>query len=302
MENESEAERAFTTKCRAGDVAACRSLLLLLAKRQDRAREAELTLIKVVAQSADAGDIELLASQLASLANFRLAEQAYRGAIAKGRNDSRFQLALLLLAQPDRRREADPLIAECIASATGDELNNFAGALAKEGGWDQLAELFFRAAIRAGCNYACFNLANLLSRQQRFQEAEQEYMAAIAAGLVTAYNNYGNLLCSQSGREAEAEQAFLKAIAAGENKAFKNLGNLLARRAGRESDAEKAYRSAIQNGNENAQIGLWQLLKRQPGRERESQELFEKVKQFLNVPEELVDFLSSTNGGDVDPR
>jgi tetratricopeptide (TPR) repeat protein len=280
MDNEAHAEQILKARCEAGDTRSCQRLILMLAPRSDRVGEAESLLRKLIAKLAGS-EIELLASQLTSIGNIRLSEQAYRGAIAKGGGGARFQLALLLFAQPNRKSESDLLFKEVIESSTADELNTYGVTLANSGGWDEVAERMYQAATQKGNRYAWFNLANLLARQKRIQEAEQAYKAAIAGGLAIAHNNYGNLLSSQPGRGTEAEQAFLKAIAAGETKAYKNLANMIARQPGREKEAEELFKAAIAQGEKNAYVGLWQLLQRQPGREREAQEAEKNMMELL---------------------
>lgn len=117
-----------------------------------------------------------------------------------------------------------------------------------------------------------FSLGVALEFDYRSPLAEQAYRLAGSASSGRAYNNLGNLLSRQSGREAEAEAAFQTAIDLGSTAAPLELGNLLVVQEGREGDAEAAYRVAIGHGSLPALNNLGVLFLRQPGREAEAEE------------------------------
>ncbi len=60
---------------------------------------------------------------------------------------------------------------------------------------------------------------------------------------------------STTGGDFDDERSCREAIAAGDTGAWNNLGNLLARQTGREDEAEAAYREAITTGDTRAWYG-----------------------------------------------
>ena len=135
------------------------------------------------------------------------------------------------------------------------------------------AENRYRSAADDGQKLAPYNLANLLSRQGRLQEAERWYKRAIELDDFDALVNLGNDLAEQDGRAAEAEDYYRRAIARHDVKGYYNLAVLLSHEEGRAAEAEQLYIAAATAGHPKAAYNLGFLLLEQ-GRDAEAEQWY----------------------------
>jgi hypothetical protein len=149
--------------------------------------------------------------------------------------------------QQDLDDKAEQAYRKAAEAGDGSAMNNLAILLERQGRADQ-AEHWYRQAISIGGSTvadATFNLAGLLHRQDHPETAEQWYRKAAATGHAAAMTSLGTLLADH-GHLDQAEQWYRQAAEAGDADAMLKLSALLAEQ-GHSDEAEHWNRKAAPN-------------------------------------------------------
>lgn len=184
----------------------------------------------------EAGHRAGLADLLAAQGRKAEAEAGYRAALSREpRHPAAIALTGLLLAQ-GRAAEALPFIEPQAARASADAYVLAAAAAALNAvGRKGEAEILYRRALALEPNLALLehNLAAVLEEMQRYPEAEEAALRAIAKGSATSVGVLGRALQGQD-KLAEAEQAFRVAVSQrpGEPGVHRDLAELVWLRTG----------------------------------------------------------------------
>ncbi|WP_157357236.1 serine/threonine-protein kinase [Amycolatopsis nigrescens] len=159
----------------------------------------------------------------------------------------RDQVLAAMSKTPERRPTAHDILGSLISSGTPApaEVPDVEAPRAAPSGADP-AEVSYRRAAEAGDATAMHDLADLLRKSYRTEEAEHWYRKAIDAGAIFAPVNLG-LLYDQRGELDEAEHWYRKAVDNGVTAAMANLGALHEKR-GQLDEAERWYRKAADAG------------------------------------------------------
>ncbi|MEZ0095919.1 tetratricopeptide (TPR) repeat protein [Streptacidiphilus sp. EB129] len=142
-----------------------------------------------------------------------------------------------------------------------------------------VAEAALRPLIEESLD-AALNLATILTRTGRPEEAEVLCRRTAEGGQAAAWCRLAALLHPQEDREEEAEDAYRRAIEGGHGHANRGLGDLLAE-VNRDDGAEVAYTEALAAGVDEAWCGLGDILAR-AGRREESNTAFRNAAESPN--------------------
>lgn len=103
--------------------------------------------------------------------------------------------------------------------------------------------------MSSGDKEAGLDLGDVYEAAGRYAEAEQAYLDAIGAGVLSGYISYGNLLDDHLGRPEDAERQYQAALEAGVDVpwALYNL-SVLYRNQGRREESRAFYAAALEAG------------------------------------------------------
>ncbi|NHO82715.1 lipopolysaccharide assembly protein LapB [Micromonospora sp. CMU55-4] len=194
--------------------------------------------------------------QLASAADMRdvrrYAEAIYRRSLALGNAESGFWLGLMLWDQ-GRKGEAVDVLRRASSMGSKDAIEAFSDY----GPTDEAIGLL-RRLLTTGDSLPLYDvrltIARLLDDGGRFDEAEEEYLQAIAEKRKNAVFYYA-LRLQKRGIASEALNWFLRALDAGDLAASESACRLLVKE-GRFVEARAIYEAAKSRGDERAQ-GWW---------------------------------------------
>ncbi|MFI4996299.1 MAG: tetratricopeptide repeat protein [Hyphomicrobiales bacterium] len=250
-----------------------------------------------------------LASKLAD-------EQEARGVLPRGRTETMFLRAMVLVRE-GHRKDAEPLLRrisshEEVRSEVAISCHVLAGMISRTNRVD--AERLFRKSIAQkevlndlpGLAHSLHSLANLLSRDPRQQEeAEGLYRRSIEIlerlgdrhGIAQTLHSLANLLSRDPRQQEEVEGLYRRSIEIGEDlgdqygvaQRLHSLANFLGRNPRRHEEAEVLYRRSIKIGEDlgnqhhvaQTLHSLANLLRRDPRRHEEAERLYRRSIEIL---------------------
>jgi tetratricopeptide (TPR) repeat protein len=140
-----------------------------------------------------------------------------------------------------------------------------------EDDFSALADALFESGDGAGLYYLARSLW-----ASRSPLAESVADKAVAAGVPQASQIIGWILMGNPERHGDAETCFRDLVKQGFYTAYNDLGNSLKEQPGREVEAEDAYRAAVEKGVPVANFGLAQMLEAK-GQRKEAEAAFKEA-------------------------
>lgn len=154
---------------------------------------------------------------------YQEAEEWLRQALDGGDTDAWFFLGV---AQEEQRnlQSASSSYRQAIAAGNEEATNNLASVLEQLGMLEEAESRYRDRLGQADDKFAAFNLAGLLAKTDRFDEAETLYRRSIEMGSEYAKNNLSIMLW-KVGREEESDKLLREAADSGDVRAMANLSN-----------------------------------------------------------------------------
>jgi hypothetical protein len=262
-ERRGEAEQLFRDAIAAGVVEAYNSLGAFLLEEGDR-KGAEVVFRTGIENGVAFCSFNLAEMLMEQPNRWDDAEKNYRDAIAAGVLGSQLRLGVFLSLQPGREQAAVDELQRAVDSGEidGDGYHRLGMSLMKLPGKENEADAALRKAIEAGDELALNTLGVLFADIEGLEDQAEVILkdaAAVAPG--PGNRNLGIHLARQEGRAVDATNAFIDAIAAGEVRAFVDLCKLLLGIAGRTKDACAALKRAESLGAAGATTYLDEFCK-----------------------------------------
>ncbi|MFD7474415.1 tetratricopeptide repeat protein [Streptomyces sp. NPDC059837] len=260
---EDEGSYWFLEAAQQGNKNAMRNLGKYLLKRADRSEARDIFLSFMDKAPSVA---KILMGRLSIVqAEYREAEEWLQQALSEGDDDALFFLGVAQEEQGDLE-SASSSYRRAIAAGNEEATNNFASTLERLG-MLQEAESHYRVRLnQADDKYAAFNLANLLAKTDRFDEAEELYHRSIDMGSEYAKNNLA-LMLRKLGRDEESDKLLREAAADGDIRAMANLSTRC-RKIGKPREALSWINKTLASGKPGyyVEMGLVQEALKEPNK------------------------------------